>query len=105
MIVVAECLQLLDGSRIFVAVIDRRIGCAIALRKCGIFDADCLLGFFLALWVDFTALDLVSGGAEEEEGGGSPPPPPPPAANAGIIGGAAISTTEKLASVIKRLLF
>src|SRR5947207_10260271 len=65
---------------------------------------DCLLGFFLALWVDFTALDLVSGGAEEEEGGGSPPPPPlPPAANAGITGGAAISTTEKLASVIKRV--
>src|SRR5258706_7080866 len=60
---------------------------------------DCLLGFFLVLWVDFTALDLVSGGGEEEAGGSPPPPPPPPAANAGTTGGAAISAIEKIASV------
>src|SRR5947207_3257236 len=59
---------------------------------------DCLPGFFF-LWVDFVALDLVSGGGEEE-GGGSPPPPPPPAANAGMTG-AAISAIEKIASVTK----
>src|SRR5436309_15794514 len=60
---------------------------------------DCLPGFFF-LWVDFVALDLVSGGGEEE-GGGSPPPPPPPAANTGMTGGAAISTIEKIAVVTK----
>src|SRR5207247_2516596 len=62
---------------------------------------DCLLGFFLVLWVDFIALDLASGGGEEEGGGSPPPPPPPPAANAGMTGGAAISAIEKIASVTK----
>src|SRR6266403_5470503 len=64
---------------------------------------DCLLLFFLALWV---VVDLVfdGGGGEEEDIGSPPPPPPPPpppAANAGMTGGAAISTIEKIASVTK----
>src|SRR5947207_7752392 len=63
---------------------------------------DCLLLFFLALWV---VVDLVFDGGGGEEGDiGSPPPPPPPpppAAKAGTTGGAAISTIEKIAIVTK----
>src|SRR5258705_4403405 len=53
MIVVAQRLQLLDGSRIIVAVIDRRIGCAIPLRKCWIVDAGLLVGLLLGLMGGF----------------------------------------------------
>src|SRR6476660_5782757 len=48
MVVITERLQLIDGVGIFVAVIDRRIGGAIALRKSRIDDTG-LLGLFLLL--------------------------------------------------------
>ena len=48
-VVMAERLQLLDGSRIIVAVIDRRIGCAISLRKYRIVDAGLLAALLLGL--------------------------------------------------------
>jgi class 3 adenylate cyclase len=45
-IVVAECLKLLDRGSIVVAIIDRRIGCAISLSKSGIVDAGVFTGLF-----------------------------------------------------------
>src|ERR1700677_3523074 len=45
-IVVAERLKLLDRGSIIVAIIDRRIGRAIPLSKCGIVDAGVLIGLF-----------------------------------------------------------
>ena len=76
MIVVAERLQLLDGTGVIVAVVDRRIGCAVTLGKCGVIVLDCLLGFFFVLCVVRPAGEaLVSGAGGIAEGGGSPPPP------------------------------
>src|SRR5256886_7367467 len=49
MIVVAQHLQLLDRSRIIVAIIHRRIGCAISLRKYRIVDAGLLAALLLGL--------------------------------------------------------
>jgi hypothetical protein len=90
-IVVAQRLQVLDRGSIFVAIIDRRIGRAIPLRKSGIVDAGVLTGFFGPL--------AMGGFRAEAEGGGSPPPPPPPpAAKAGVNEGATTSAIENVAS-------
>src|ERR1700688_2215525 len=48
MIVPAERLQLLDGGGIIVAVIDRRIGSVVTLRKGGGVEAGLLLGLLFA---------------------------------------------------------
>ena len=46
-VVMSERLQLLDGAGIIVAVIDRRIGGAVALSKSGIVEAGLLVGLLL----------------------------------------------------------
>src|ERR1700687_2460502 len=43
-IIVAERLELLDRGGIIVAIVDRRIGCAIAFRKSGIVEQGLLVG-------------------------------------------------------------
>jgi hypothetical protein len=75
-IVVAERLKLLDRGSIVVAIIDRRIGRAIPLRKK--WDRRCWSAYWPFWPADYGWL-LVP----EVEGGDSPtPPPPPPAAKA-----------------------
>jgi hypothetical protein len=96
-IVVAKRLQLLDGSSKIIAIVDRRIGRAVTLSKCGVVKRDCLLVFFLVLWVDLAGVDLVSGPGPLAAGGS--PPPPPPAAKAGMTEGAVTSAIKKTASV------
>ena len=73
MVVMAERLELPDGRGIIVAVVDRRIGRAVAAGKPGSSTLDCLLGFFLGFWVVRPAgAGLVSGGGGAADGG-SPP--------------------------------
>src|SRR5216683_1639871 len=48
-IVVAEHLQLLDGGSIVIAVVDRCVGRAVTLRKCGVVDAGLFVGLLFAL--------------------------------------------------------